>query len=276
MTELELRKLVVSTFKKYNGAQKGDLKHKDIVDTYNTITSLSKVYKLTYSDPWCAATVSAVSKKLELTDYIFPECSCSRMIALYEKAGRWEENDAYIPSIGDIVMYSWSDSSKNYATTDCKLAPNHVGMVTEVDTSTKKLTIIEGNMTKQSVCGYRKLSINGQYIRGYCLPDYATAAKNYKATTSTSSATVANATTASTIQYYQVSLPLLKRGSTGTAVKMLQVLLKQWTYYTDSIDESFGPNTEAALYKFQKATGLKVDRLCGPATWMMLITGRNV
>ena len=45
MTELELRKLVVSTFQKYNGAHMGDLKHRDIVDTYNSITSLSTVYK---------------------------------------------------------------------------------------------------------------------------------------------------------------------------------------------------------------------------------------
>lgn len=267
MTELELRKLVVSTFQSYNGTKQGDLKHRDIVDTYNSITSLSKVYKLTYTDPWCAATVSAVSKKLNLTNYLFPECSCSRMIALYQKAGRWEEKDSYIPSIGDLVMYAWGDSV-NYASTDCILAPNHVGMVTAVDTANRKLTIIEGNMTKQSVCGYRKLSINGRYIRGFCLPDYKTAAKTY-------SAPVANATAASSVQYYQVSLPLLKRGSTGTAVKMLQTLLKQWTYYTDTIDGNFGANTEVALYKFQRSTGLKVDRLCGPATWMMLLTGRN-
>ena len=51
MTEFELRKLVVSTFQKYNGAHMGDLKHRDIVDTYNSITSLSKVYKLTYTNP---------------------------------------------------------------------------------------------------------------------------------------------------------------------------------------------------------------------------------
>lgn len=273
MTELELRKLVVSTFQSYNGTKQGDLKHRDIVDTYNSITSLSKIYKLTYTDPWCAATVSAVSKKLNLTNYLFPECSCSRMIALYQKAGRWEEKDSYIPSIGDLVMYAWGDSA-NYASTDCTLAPNHVGMVTAVDTANRKLTIIEGNMTKQSVCGYRKLSINGRYIRGFCLPDYKTAAKTYSAPVANAT-TVANATAASSVQYYQVSLPLLKRGSTGTAVKMLQTLLKQWTYYTDSIDGNFGANTEVALYKFQKFTGLKVDRLCGPATWTMLLTGRN-
>lgn len=273
MTEIELRKLVVSTFQKYNGARKGDLKHRDIVDTYNSITELSKVYKLTYTDPWCAATVSAVSKKLGLTNYLFPECSCSRMIALYQKVGRWQEKDNYVPSIGDLIMYSWGDSA-NYTSTDCKLAPNHVGMVTDVDRVNKKMIIIEGNMTNQSVCGYRKLSINGRYIRGFCLPDYKTAAKTYKTSTSNSATSTVTSTTTST-QYYNVSLPLLKRSSTGTAVKMLQVLLKQWGYYTDIIDGSFGANTEVALYKFQSARGLKVDRLCGPATWTMLLTGEE-
>ena len=97
MTEKELRQRVVDKFREYKGAQKGGAKHKYLIDTYNSITPLPRGYKMTYTDAWCAATVSAIGYLCGLQDYIFPECSCSQMIKLYKKAGRWEENDAYTP-----------------------------------------------------------------------------------------------------------------------------------------------------------------------------------
>ena len=82
------------------------------------------------------------------------------------------EDDAYKPQIGDIVMYRWDDGA-NYAATDNTSSPNHVGVVAEVNG--RVLTIIEGN--KGQKVATRSLFVNGRYIRGYCLPDYASMAE---------------------------------------------------------------------------------------------------
>ena len=90
------------------------------------------------------------------------------MIELYKAAGRWQENDAYVPSVGDVVFYDWQDTGKG----DNTGYPDHVGLVCGVSGSTIK--VIEGN--KNDAVEYRDLPINGRYIRGYGLPDYASMA----------------------------------------------------------------------------------------------------
>ena len=167
MTELELRQSVVNIMRSWLGWSEANRKFRAIIDLYNTQKPLPRGYKLQYDDEWCAATVTAAGIQAGLEDIIFGECSCSRMVALYQKAGRWMEDDAYKPQIGDIVMYRWDDGI-NYASTDNTSSPNHVGMVAEVNG--RVLTIIEGN--KGQKVATRSLFVNGRYIRGYCLPDY--------------------------------------------------------------------------------------------------------
>ena len=128
--------------------------------------------KVRMSTMLITSTITAAGMKAGLSDIIFGECSCSRMVALYQKAGRWMEDDAYKPQIGDIIMYRWDDGS-NYATTDNTSSPNHVGLVAEVNGSI--MTIIEGN--KGEKVATRSLFVNGRYIRGYCLPDYTSKSK---------------------------------------------------------------------------------------------------
>jgi hypothetical protein len=168
MTEYELRAEVVETAKSFLGCKESDGSHRQIIDLYNSQKPLPVGYKVTYTDAWCATFVSAVGVKMGLTDIILPECSCSRMVALYQKAGHWTENDAYVPNPGDIIMYDWQDSG----TGDNTGAPDHVGMVVSVSGST--ITVIEGN--KNDSVSYRSIQINGRYIRGYCLPNYASKA----------------------------------------------------------------------------------------------------
>lgn len=57
------------------------------------------------------------------------------------------------------------------------------------------------------------------------------------------------------------SYPTIKKGSTGSAVKVLQEKLGV------VVDGDFGPKTEAAVNAFQKKNGLVVDGICGPLTW---------
>lgn len=168
MTELELRQKAVAQFKAWLGYSEADGRYRQIVDIYNAIRPIPVGYTLQYSDEWCAATVSAVGQALGMTDVILPECSCPRMIALYDARGQWVEDDAYVPQIGDIIMYDWQDTGAG----DNRGNPDHVGMVAAVNGTT--LTIIEGNNGNAVAC--RTLQVNGRYIRGYCLPNYASKA----------------------------------------------------------------------------------------------------
>ena len=52
---------------------------------------------------------------------------------------------------------------------------------------------------------------------------------------------------------------------TGTQVKHLQMFLKWYGVYKDSIDGSFGANTEKAVVAFQAEEKLKQDERFGPA-----------
>lgn len=55
----------------------------------------------------------------------------------------------------------------------------------------------------------------------------------------------------------------LKLGSSGEAVKKLQLRLYELGYYTGSIDGDFGYGTEAAFKLFQETVGLYVDGIAG-------------
>lgn len=57
-----------------------------------------------------------------------------------------------------------------------------------------------------------------------------------------------------------------KQGSTGTVVKTIQTKLKNWGYYTGSVDGIFGSKTTAAVKYFQKKNGLTADGIVGSKT----------
>lgn len=168
-TELELRNKVVEVMRGWLGWSEANGKFKAIIDLYNTQRPLPRGYPVQYDDEWCATCVTAAGIQAGLHDIIFGECGCGKMIELYQAAGRWEENDAYRPEAGDIIMYDWQDSGKG----DNTGGADHVGIVEKVVGNT--ITIIEGN--KGEAVARRTLAVNGRYIRGYCLPDYASKAE---------------------------------------------------------------------------------------------------
>ena len=59
---------------------------------------------------------------------------------------------------------------------------------------------------------------------------------------------------------------LSKRGSRGSEVRQIQTKLKNWGYYTGSIDGIYGKLTEDAVRKFQRYNNLTVDGVAGPNT----------
>ena len=61
-------------------------------------------------------------------------------------------------------------------------------------------------------------------------------------------------------------MPLIKRGSKGKAVKILQIILGGL-----DVDGSFGWKTLNAVIAFQKKHGLDPDGEVGPLTWKQLL-----
>jgi hypothetical protein len=59
-------------------------------------------------------------------------------------------------------------------------------------------------------------------------------------------------------------------GSRGGEVATLQQALAQRQFYQGPIDGEFGGGTQAAVMAFQRANGLAVDGVVGPATWRAL------
>lgn len=245
MTEQELRSKVTSTAKGYLGCKESNGTHKPIIDTYNSHTPLARGYKVKYTDEWCATFVSAVSIACGLTGIMPTECSCAKMIELYKRFGGWVESDAYTPKPGDLIMYDWEDSGRG----DNTGMPNHVGIVVSVNG--KQMTIIEGN--KGQAVAYRSMSVDGKYIRGYCVPNYARNASVSAVTTAT------------------VKVPSLRKNATGGSVRALQALLSA-AGNSAVIDGDFGPATEKALISFQKAHSLTANGICEQQTWTALLT----
>lgn len=165
MTETELRQKVVSTALAWLGTRENTAKHLEMLAIYNSQKPLPRGWKMKVADFWCAAFVSTVSLQCGLRDIMPTECGCPGMVRLYQDIGRWVEDDAYIPSPGDVIFYDWQDTGYG----DNAGQPDHVGIVTACDGQT--MTIIEGNC--DNAVKTRALAVNARFIRGYGCPDYA-------------------------------------------------------------------------------------------------------
>lgn len=120
----------------------------------------------------------------------------------------------------------------------------HTGIVTDVKGST--VYTIEGNKADAvRRCSY---SVGNGNIIGYGRPKYEL---------------ITGSVVVSEEEY---DMPLIKKGSNGKAVKVLQVILGNLT-----VDGDFGWKTLNATINFQKAHGLDPDGEVGPRTWKALL-----
>ena len=258
MTETQIREKVVAAAKAWLGCNEADGSHRQIVDVYNSHRPLARGYALKYTDAWCAGFVSAVAIKLGLTDIMPTEVGVWNMIELYRKLGRWQESDSYVPKPGDVIMYAWSDNGVG----DCTSGASHVGIVVACDGKT--ITVIEGN--KANAVGYREIAVNGRYIRGFGLPDYASKA--------TENEPVSPAPATNKEETIKMELRMLKRGMSGNDVRAAMLLMKDKGYYPHTIpasDKLFGPKMEAGVRKMQAEHKLGVDGLIGFNSWTFLL-----
>lgn len=66
--------------------------------------------------------------------------------------------------------------------------------------------------------------------------------------------------------------PTIRRGAAGNPIFLVKELQRKLGFGAAQVDGSFGPLTEAAMRRFQRAHGLVPDGIVGPRTWKVLDT----
>lgn len=80
---------------------------------------------------------------------------------------------------------------------------------------------------------------------------------------------VVGASTAVIVASYEepaVATAIISANSSKSDVKLIQQKLKNWGYYTGSVDGIYGPKTKTAVKSFQRKNGLTVDGIVGNKT----------
>lgn len=167
-TNKRSRSEVVRLAESWVGKNEADGSYKSIIDIYNSQpeSSFPRGVRMLYNWAWCACTWSALAIKLGYTDIMPIEISCGELIKNAKVMRCWQENDNYIPSPGDAILYDWDDNGVG----DNTGWPEHVGVVEYVNKESGYMTIIEGNYSNS--VKKRTVSINGKYIRGFIAPKY--------------------------------------------------------------------------------------------------------
>ena len=161
------RSEVVNLGRSWLGLNEADGSYKKIIDIYNSFAGpFPRGVKMQYGWAWCACTWSALAIALGYTDIMPIEISCGELIERAKTMGIWVEEDDYIPSPGDAILYDWDDNGIG----DNTGWPDHVGMVDYVNVEAGYMTVIEGNYSDS--VKKRTISINGKYIRGFITPKY--------------------------------------------------------------------------------------------------------
>lgn len=161
------RQAVVDLARSWIGKKESDGSYKEIIDIYNSYSGpFPRGVKMQYSYAWCACTWSALAIKLGYTPIMPIEISCGELIKRAKEMNCWVENDAYLPSPGDAILYDWDDDGKG----DNTGWPDHVGVVEYVNPESGYFVVIEGNYDDS--VKRRTISINGKFIRGFITPLY--------------------------------------------------------------------------------------------------------
>lgn len=160
MTESEIRKSVIEKEREYLYLTMGDARHRDLIDTYNVINPLPRGYKVTYTDEWCCANVSAIMLKQGLLDLIGGgECGVGELVSIARKMGIFFSR-TFTPKMGDLIVYDYTGPD-GWA--------DHIGFVISCDGSIVKT--IEGNVSKTVM--EKITDVNDKSIYGYIVPNYA-------------------------------------------------------------------------------------------------------
>ena len=199
---------------------------------------------------WCVWKLTGKNKKK--TEYILCvggdlSAGCGFALKYYKSEGRFDKT----PKVGDQIFFKYSNDDST---------ADHTGIVVRVtDSLIETIEGNSGNEVKRKV--YQR---NDRTIIGYGHPRYDAEPKK------------------TTIKPYaktcNVTMPIIREGSSGSSVKTLQRLLRQLMYVGNDgklieVDGKFGPSTKAALIRWQKKHLGGSDGICGVKTWTKLLRG---
>ena len=211
----------------------------------NDYTTYCKDMGYNYRIEWCACFISWLAKKLDITNIIPVDMSCNSQISKFKNMGVWHTDRNF--QSGDIIYYDWDRLG------DSRPA-DHVGIIEKVNSTI--LTVIEGNNGNFPNDRVRRREINSgsSLIFGYARPKYP----------------VKSSANSSDVN---ISLPTVRKGDSGNAVKILQAFLVAYEYSIgiSGIDGDFGFDTEYAVRRFQENSGIDVDGIVGKNTWSELL-----
>lgn len=151
---------------------------------------------------------------------------------------------------------------------------DHTGIVVEVTDSA--IVTVEGNSSDQM--NRNTYSRANSYIAGYGHPLYSDSSTVLPEPAKPEPEPSTSAQTSAVTCVF--SLPQLKNGSVGSAVKNAQTLLITKGYTCggtviaghESADGDFSPATERSVKTFQGRNNLTADGIVGAATWKALLT----
>ena len=158
-----IREQIINTAIRYNGMPFQGGSHKTLIDEFNK--HKPDGWAMSYTANFCAACASAIAYLCGVGDAYPCSANVGTIVAKAQKMGIWIENDAYTPSPGDWIVYAWNDSGRGDNTTGA----SHVGIV--VSAGGGYINVFEFNIHNNHSTGYRKIPINGRFIRGFVVPN---------------------------------------------------------------------------------------------------------
>lgn len=182
---------------------------------------------------------------------------CLYSAQYYKQAGRWFTS----PQPGDQIFFSYSAGEIS-----------HTGIVERI--AGGAVYTIEGNTS--DMVAEKCYSLSSSFIVGYGRPRWELAADLKDDGTKPAP----QETPKPQVPTCTVTLPILQRGDTGTAVERLQTLLIARGYNCggrtaggrEIPDGDFGPSTEKSVKAVQKNAGITDDGIVGSNTFCALLT----
>lgn len=230
------------------------VEHSDLGYSESPTGSNKTKYGVKYGlngQPWCLISQWYWFDKIGYSKYFYggKKCaSCTEFMNYYKK--NYPKQVVYKDyKVGDLLLFQF----------DTDLYPDHVGLCTEVNTTT--VCSIEGNTGTLSQDNGGKVM---ERVRDKKLILCGIRWWEIEESTDTKKEIINKVT---------VTLDTLKNGSKGEQVKTLQIILNTIGYSCGKADSDFGDKTLKAVKKFQVANKLVGDGVVGKNTWNKLLKG---